>query len=101
MTEFELATLAADKAALYVAMAQVAATTVVGAGQIAIVWYGIRAMDRAGERRAAEQDQRHQEAMTALRQEHAETLCALEALIRQRDARTAALRGLMAETGSE
>lgn len=31
------------------------------------IWHGIRAMVRAGERRAREQDQRHDETMAALR----------------------------------
>ena len=80
MTEFEAATLAFQKAtiafqhasldirgnALWVAGAQVAATLAIGIGQIAVVWFGIRVMQRAGERRSAEQDQRHTEAMRAL-----------------------------------
>lgn len=57
MTEFETATLAFQtgslalrESALWIAVAQVA-----------VVWYGIRAMQRA-----SEQDQRHTEAMRAL-----------------------------------
>ena len=67
MTEFEIATLAARDAALWVAIAQIAAAIAIGLGQIAVVWYGIRTMQRAGEQRARDQDQRHDEAMTALR----------------------------------
>ena len=66
MTEFEIATLAYQQAslalresALWVAVAQVAASLAIGIGQIAVVWYGIRAMQRAGTQRAYEQDQRH------------------------------------------
>ena len=66
MTEFEIATLTANVA--------------IGLGQIGIVWYGIRAMTSATERRAAEArdearrasraaDQRHAEAMQALREQ--------------------------------
>ena len=66
MTEYEAATLAASVA--------------IGLGQIGIVWYGIHAMTRATERRAAEArdegrrasraaDQRHEEAMQALREQ--------------------------------
>ena len=69
MTEYETATLALREWALWAAVAQV----IVGASQVAIVAYGIRAMrtasaERAAEQdqRAAEQDQRHDEAMTAL-----------------------------------
>ena len=73
MSEFEIATLAYQQAtlalresALWVAVAQVAATLTIGIGQIAVVWYGIRVMQRAGAQRAREQDQRHAESMRAL-----------------------------------
>ena len=80
MTEFEIASLAlresaldvskagldVSKSALWVAVAQVAASLAIGIGQIAVVWYGIRAMQRTGAQRAHEQDQRHTEAMRAL-----------------------------------
>ena len=36
--------------------------------QIAVVWFGIRVVRQAGERRAKEQDQRHDETMLALRE---------------------------------
>ena len=56
-----------------VAIAHVAATLVVGAGQIGIVWYGIRAMNRASDERAKDRrqaaqvaDQHHAEAMRRL-----------------------------------
>ena len=88
MNEYEIASLAAREAALWVAVAQVAATLVIGIGQIAVVWYGIRAMQRMGATRAREQDQRHEEAMTRADQRHEETMQrldnqrrALEALI--------------------
>ena len=73
MSEFEIATLAHQQStlalresALWVAVAQVAATLMIGIGQIAVVWYGIRVMQRAGAQRAREQDQRHAESMRAL-----------------------------------
>ena len=62
------AALALRASVLTVAKWQVAATLAIGIGQIAVVAFGIRAMTRAGERRAREQDQRHDEAMTALRE---------------------------------
>lgn len=62
------AALALRASALTVAKWQVAATLAIGIGQIAVVAFGIRAMTRAGERRAREQDQRHDESMTALRE---------------------------------
>ena len=57
MTEYEAATLMTRYAAV-----------AIGVGQLAVAWYGIRAMQRAGNRRAREQDQRHVETMTALRE---------------------------------
>ena len=56
--------LAVRKPGLWIAAAHAA----VGLIQAGIVWYGTRAMQRAGDRRAQEQDQRHTEAMTALRE---------------------------------
>ena len=85
MSEYEAATLAfrtaslsAQHAGLWIAAAHIVTALVIGAGQIAIVWYGIRAMQRAGDRRAAEQDQRHTEAMQAfdLQRQALETLIA-------------------------
>ena len=66
MDEYEAATLAVRTAALWVAYGQVAVTLVIGIGQIAVVWHGIRAMQRMGAARAREQDQRHEEAMRRL-----------------------------------
>ena len=77
MNEYEIASLAAREAALWVAVAQVAATLAIGIGQIAVVWYGIRAMQRMGATRAREQDQRHEETMQRLDNQRR----ALEALI--------------------
>ena len=81
MTEYEVATLAIREASMWVAVAHVAATLIIGAAQIAIVWHGIRVMQRTGERRAREQDQRHVEAVRQQDQNHAESMRALEALI--------------------
>ena len=103
MTEFEIASLAHQEAslalrdsALMVAIAQVAATLVIGLGQIAVVWYGIRAMQRAGTTRAKEQDQRHAEAMQRLDQQQT----ALEALIDGQRKQGAALEALIERTAS-
>ena len=63
----------------------------IGAGQIGIVWYGIRAMNRSSEerakdraqreageqQRAAREDQRHAEAMQVLDKRHEEAMQAL------------------------
>ena len=80
MSEFEIATFAYQEATLatrYAGLWIAAAQVGVGLLQAAIVWYGIRAMQRAGAQRAREQDQRHVEAMTRLDQQGR----ALEALI--------------------
>jgi len=70
MTTFELASLVTSVA--------------IGLGQIGIVWYGIRAMNRASDERARDRlqaaqaaDQRHAEAMRRLGTQHQ----ALETLI--------------------
>ena len=47
-------------------MCALVAQVVIGAGQIAVVWHGIRTMIASGQARAREHDQRHEEAMTAL-----------------------------------
>jgi len=39
----------------------------IGLAQVAVVWHGINEMAKATKIRAADQDQRHQEAMTSLR----------------------------------
>ena len=57
MTPFEMSTVA-------LAAAQVA----VGIGQVAVIWYGIRAMVASGADRAREHDQRHAESMAGLRE---------------------------------
>ena len=77
MSEYDIATLALRQSTLWVAVAQVLVTLLIGAGQIAIVWIGIRAMQRAGDIRAQEQDRRHDEAQN----NHAEAMTALRELI--------------------
>ena len=85
MNEYEAATLAfrnaslaAQHAGLWIAGAHAAVGLAVGIAQVAVVWYGIRAMQRAGNQRAREQDQRHAEAMQALDRQHAEAMQALD-----------------------
>jgi len=95
VTSYEAASLALHTAEFWVAVAQLAATTLVGIGEIAIVWHGIRVMQRDSETRAREQNQRHTEVMAALQarearahkqdqrrdQRHTETMAALQAQI--------------------
>ena len=78
MNEYEVATLAARYAGLWIAAAQVG----IGLLQTGIVWYGIHAMQRMGATRAREQDQRHEEIMTKAGQHHEEAMTALNELIR-------------------
>ena len=63
---YQADSLALRESALWVAVAQVAVSLAIGIAQVAVVWYGIRAMQRVGAQRAHEQDQRHTEAMRAL-----------------------------------
>ena len=83
VNEYEVATLAARYAGLWIAAAQVGGWLL----QAGIVWYGIRAMQRMGATRTREQDQRHEEAMTALNE-----------LIRAGQAQTAALETVIERT---
>lgn len=62
MTAFEVATLATSVA--------------IGLGQIAIIWYGIRAMTHSTRDRADEYEKRHTEAMTEGDKRHAEAMTA-------------------------
>ena len=106
MTEYELATLAARHAGIWIAAADV----VVGLMQCGIVAYGIRAMQIAGDRRAEEQDQRHKEAMAAIDAQNRSLdaqIRALDAQIRRfdaqnrsLDAQTRALETLIARNSS-
>lgn len=43
-------------------------TVVLAAAQVAVIWYGIRAMVASGADRVREHDQRHAESMVALRE---------------------------------
>ena len=72
--ELALATLSIREWGLWAAFGQLA----IGLGQIAVVWFGIRVMRQAGDRRAKEQDQRHTEAMDLQRDQHTETMAALD-----------------------
>ena len=58
-----------DAATALATMALVVVGLVIGTGQIAVVWFGISRMTRAGEAREREQERRHKEAMDALAEE--------------------------------
>ena len=102
MNEFELATIAFQEAtvafqqaslalrgeSLTVAKWQVGATLLIGLGQIAVVAWGIRAMQRATERRAEDardearrRDRADERRDKADERRHTEAMRALEALI--------------------
>ena len=88
MTEYEAATLAIRSASLWAVYGQIAATVTIGLGQIAVVAWGIRAMQRATERRADDardearrRDRADERRDKADERRHAEAMRALEALI--------------------
>ena len=101
MDEYQAATLAIRTYALWAAYGQVAATVLIGGGQIAVVLYGIRAMIRANRERAVILDQQHQaderrhekamaahaEAMAEGARRHEETMAALAESARADDKR--------------
>ena len=66
---------------LWIAGAHVAATVVIGLGQIAVVAWGIRAMQRASDRRSHDAREEARRLAQADERRHAEAMRALEALI--------------------
>ncbi len=101
MTEYEFATLTIREHTLWVAMAQVAATLAIGLGQIAVVWFGIRTMRIAGDRRAFELDQRHAESMRAMGERHAESMRSLDNIAADAAAQRRALDNLLADAATQ
>ena len=101
MTEFETASLALREATLFTSIAHVSAALLIGLGQIGIVHYGIRTMQKMGDQRAVEADKkhdqimdtleardraeahRHTETMQANADRHQEAMTALQELIRR------------------
>ena len=105
MDEYQAATLAIRTYALWAAYGQVAATLVIGGGQIAVVLYGIRAMIPANRERAVVLDQqhqaddkRHEEAMAEGARRHEEAMGALKALIGGLERQTASLETVVERT---
>ena len=92
MTEYEAATLAIRSASLWAIHGQIAAAVAIGLGQIAVVAWGIRAMQRATERRADDARDEARRLTAADERRHAEAMQALD-LQRQ------ALETLIARTG--
>jgi len=92
MTEFETATLALQQGQLWAAIAIPAVSGLVGLGQCALIWIGLRRMDQANRARLAEaearerredarekrEDARHAEAMRGMETRHAEAMARLD-----------------------
>ena len=117
--DYEAATLAIREWTLWVAIAQVAISAI----QTGIVYYGIRAMIRATDRRSREAaeaaeraetarreaadaarreaDQRHAEAMQAGAERHAENMAAINAMAATLAQATAALKLVVERTEAE
>ncbi len=80
MTDFETTTLTLQAVAI-------ATSTLIGLGQIAVVWFGIRRMVDANRDRAQDNQRQEQEN----RRRHEENMTALKALIRGMDRQGQAL----------
>ena len=63
-----------ETASLWAAFGRIAVAATIGLGQIAIVWYGIRTMQKMGAQRAREQDSRHEEVLRESDRRHEEVL---------------------------
>lgn len=81
MTEFQMATLELSRIGLWVFAIHTFISLIVGVVQCALIWYGLRLMQRGTERREAQSKRQHEETMTALDTRHRESMRALEALI--------------------
>ena len=98
MTEYELATLTLLEWELWAAFGQLAASVIIGLGQIAVVWLGIRSYEK-------EDNLRHEKVMNDLRSRrneaanaHNESMTALRELIDAQRADRQALLELIART---
>lgn len=72
------ATLAVRRTGLWIAGAHVAATVVIGIGQIAVVAWGIRAMQRASDQRSRDAREEARRLAQADERRHAEAMRALD-----------------------
>ena len=78
MSEYEIANLAVQQAAITAGYWQTGITLAVSSG---LVLYGFRIMRRGTEQRRAETTQQHTEVMTVAEQRHTEAMKALQELI--------------------
>ncbi len=74
MTQFEILT-------LWISAIHAFISFMVGVGQCALIWYGLKLMQRGTERREEQSKRLHEETMAALDTRHREAMRALEALI--------------------
>ena len=81
MTEFEIATLEFTRISLWISAIHAFISLIVGVGQCALIWYGLRLMQSGTERREEQSKRLHEETMAALENRHREAMRALEALI--------------------
>ena len=97
MTEYEIASLGLREAAVWVAIVQAAISLGVGSVQCVLIWRGLHFMRRAAESRdkglkqqGEADERRHNEAMKAEADRHAEVMLAFERQERESDRRHAA-----------
>ena len=83
MTEFEIATLELSRISLWISAIHALISLIVGVGQCALIWYGLRLMQRGTERREEQSKRLHEETMAALETRHRENMGAQEARHRE------------------
>ena len=77
MTEFQMATLEISRIGLWISAIHAFISLMVGVVQCALIWYGLKLMQRGTDRREEQSKRQHEETMTALKIQ----MRALEALI--------------------
>ncbi len=94
-----------ETASLWAAFGHITVAATIGLGQIAIVWYGIRTMQKMGAQRAREQDSRHEEVLRESDRRHEEVLRESdrrhEAALRESDRRHEEAMKSLAEAARE
>ena len=74
MTQFELATLELSRIGLWISAVHAFISLIVGFGQCALIWYGLKLMQRGTERREEQSKRQHEETMAALDTRHREAM---------------------------
>ena len=83
MTEFEIATLEFTRISLWISAIHAFISLIVGVGQCALIWYGLKLMQRGTERREEQSKRQHEETMAALDTRHREAMRDMEARHRE------------------